>query len=76
LLIGNAVKVRIVQQPTGTLDGLRLDKYLLGNTYDVPASIAAYLVAEGFAQAEMRSERPPSAPPVSAERRRTPKAFT
>ena len=68
------MKVRIVQQPTGTLDGLRLDKYLRGNTYDVPASIAAYLVAEGFAQAEMRSERPPSASPVTAERRRTPKA--
>jgi len=70
------VKVRIIQQPTGTLDGMRLEKYLLGNTYDVPASIAAYLVAEGFAQAEMRSERPPSATPAAAERRRTPKTST
>jgi len=55
---------------------MRLEKYLLGNTYDVPASIAAYLVAEGFAQAEMRSERPPSATPGAVERRRTPKTFT
>ena len=70
------MKVRIVQQPTGTLDGIRLDKYLRGNTYDVPASIAAYLVAEGFAQAEMRSERPPSASSLTPERRRTPKTST
>lgn len=50
------MKVRIVRQPTGTIQGLSLHDYNIGHVYDLPASVAAYLVAEGFAFVEMRTE--------------------
>ena len=49
-------KVCIIHQPIGTLQGLSLRDYRIGHVYDLPASVAAYLVMEGFAFAEMRRE--------------------
>jgi hypothetical protein len=48
------VKVRISRQPSGTVDGISLGHYHPGRCYDLPASLAQYLVAEGFGIFEMR----------------------
>jgi hypothetical protein len=48
------VKVRISRQPRGTVDGISLRYYHPGRCYDLPASLAQYLVAEGFGIFEMR----------------------
>jgi hypothetical protein len=49
------VRIRIVKRPRGTIDGVSLRHYRLGETYDVAAMLAQYLVAEGFARFEMRT---------------------
>jgi hypothetical protein len=48
------VKVRMSGQPTGTVDGISLRHYHPGRCYDLPPSLAQYLVAEGFGIFEMR----------------------
>jgi hypothetical protein len=50
------VKVRISRQPTGAVDGIALRHYHPGRCYDLPASLAQYLVAEGFGIFEMRRQ--------------------
>jgi hypothetical protein len=50
----DVVKVRMSRQPTGTVDGISLRHYRSGRCYDLPASLAQYLVAEGFGIFEMR----------------------
>lgn len=51
------MKVRILKQPVGKLNGVALNLYKVGHTYDMPSAVATYLVVEGFAQVEMRRER-------------------
>jgi hypothetical protein len=46
--------IRIIRQPGGFVDGIALDQYRLGRRYDLPPSLAQYLVAQGFALLEMR----------------------
>jgi hypothetical protein len=48
------VRVRIVREPSGSVDGVTLRNYRVGATYDIPAMLAQYFVAEGFAVVEMR----------------------
>ena len=55
------MKVRIIKQPAGILDGLRLRCYRVGEAYDIPAAVATALVAEGFAIIEMRRPDPAAA---------------
>ena len=55
---GTLVKVRIIKQPAGILDGLRLHCYRAGEVYDIPPALATVLVAEGFALIEMRRAQP------------------
>lgn len=63
------MKVRVLRQPIGTVLGVALRWYRPGQVYDLPAALAAYLVTEGFAMVEMRSEdRRPSS--IETERRR------
>lgn len=50
------MRIIIVRHPTGTLEGVSLQKYHVGVTYDVPPSLASYLVAEGVAVVEMRDD--------------------
>lgn len=50
----NGVKVRILKRPAGTLDGMSLKRYVPGEVYDVSASVADYLVLQGYAVTEMR----------------------
>ena len=45
------MRIRIVRRPSGLIDGVPLDRFDPGATYDVNASIATYLMATGYAQA-------------------------
>jgi hypothetical protein len=47
-----------VTRPTGTLDGIPLDKYTPGETYDLSPALAEYLIVQGFAISEMRAGEP------------------
>ena len=48
------MRIRIVRQPSGAVDGVSLRDYDMGRRYDLPSSLAQYLVAQGFAFLEMR----------------------
>ena len=67
---GTCVKILILRQPFGIVQGVALKWYRPGIVYDLPATLAAYLVTEGFGMVEMRSEQRPS--PVDPDRRRKP----
>ena len=63
------MRVRITRQPFGAIQGLSLKHYRPGEVYELPPSLAEYLVVEKFAIFEMRvRERQPV--PVEHERRR------
>jgi hypothetical protein len=64
------MKVRIVREPHGTLNGSALSQYRTGEVYDLPVSVGEYLVVEGFAIVEMRNADHPEAS-VRIERRRS-----
>jgi hypothetical protein len=65
------VKILILRQPFGILHGVALKWYRPGLVYDLPATLAAYLVTEGFGIVEMRSEEKRPLP-VEQDRRRKP----
>lgn len=44
-----AVRVLIVRQPAGAVDGVPLAPYNVGKSYELPPTLANYLVAQGFA---------------------------
>ena len=44
------VRIRIIQQPTiSSIDGIRLDKFVPGITYNVGTSLGSLFLAEGWA---------------------------
>src|SRR5262245_16999093 len=50
------VRVRIKAHPVeAELDGVRLDTFIVGTVRDVSASLGSWLVAQGYADLEMRS---------------------
>ena len=57
LLIAIDVRVRITRKPFGSVNGLDLCQYRPGATYDIHATLAEFLVLEGFAAIEMRRGR-------------------
>lgn len=59
-----------MHQPKGSIEGLSLHHYHVGQVYDLAPTIAAYLVAEGFAVVEMRSDQKSAATPSTPDRRR------
>lgn len=63
------MKILILRQPYGLVQGVALKWYRPGNVYDLPATLAAYLVTEGFGLVEMRSEEQQPCP-VDLDRRR------
>lgn len=63
------MKVRITRDPTGVVDGMSLRYYHAGEAYDIPAVLAEYLVAEGFAAVEMRQQQRSSRPRKHDRRR-------
>lgn len=62
----------MLRQPIGTVQGVALRYYRPGRVYDLPATLAAYLVTEGFAIVEMRSEQNMNVPPDRDRRRKAP----
>ena len=45
------MRIRIVQRPTvSSIDGIRLDRYEVGRSYDVGNSLASLLLAEQWAE--------------------------
>jgi hypothetical protein len=46
--------VRVIRQPFGTVNGIALHQYRPGHVYELPPSLADYLVLQGFAIIEMR----------------------
>ena len=60
LFLRSKVKVRIKATPREhELDGVRLDRFARGDVRDVSPSIGSWLIAEGYAEAEMRQgDRP------------------
>jgi hypothetical protein len=50
------VKVRVVRQPQGTVQGVTLQSYHAGYVYDIAPALAEFLIAEGYAILEMRRE--------------------
>ena len=60
------MRVRIKRQPLGVIQGMSLKHYRPGEVYELPPSLAEYLVMEDFAILEMRDREVP----VQHERRR------
>jgi hypothetical protein len=46
--------VAMKQQPSGSVDGISLDSFRVGCTYEINPLLAQYLVLEGYAFIEMR----------------------
>ena len=53
------MRVRITRQPTGSVDGIDLTKFLEGLTYEIGTTLANYLLAQQWA--EPAAEREPAA---------------
>ena len=64
------MRVRILYQPMGSINGLDLSHYKARHVYELPANLASYLVAIGVARFEMRISENPQ-PPEGVERRRS-----
>ena len=47
----------MLRQPGGCVNGVSLEYYHPGRTYDMPAALAEYLVLEGYALLEMRRDQ-------------------
>ena len=62
------MRVRITRQPIGMVQGMSLNYYRPGEVYDLPPSLAEYLVMEKYAIVEMR-DREKQQGPVAEERR-------
>jgi hypothetical protein len=43
------MRVRITQPLSGSIDGIQLNRFVIGLTYDVGTTLANYLLAEGLA---------------------------
>jgi len=63
------MKVRIFRQSYGSVQGVSLRLYRPGQVYDLPAALAAYVVAEGLGIIEMRIDK--ASQPFYPERRRS-----
>jgi hypothetical protein len=50
LSAADSVKVRIIRVPQGEIDGIQIDLFHLGLTYEMSATLATLLVCEGFAE--------------------------
>jgi hypothetical protein len=66
------MKVRMMRDPTGVVDGMSLHFYHAGEAYEVPAMLGEYLVAEGYASIEMRRHQRSSRPRQRDRRRSRP----
>jgi hypothetical protein len=44
------VRLRITRQPSGSVDGIRLDDFIVGFVYDIGTILGSYLLAQGLAE--------------------------
>ena len=63
------MRVKITRRPYGVVNGMSLSYYRPGEVYDLPPTLAEYLVMEDYAILEMRDRDKPQ-PPIAEERRR------
>ena len=56
------MRIRITRKPTGTVDGLSLDKFHVDVTYEVGPTIGNYLISAGFAVPTDEITSPPPFP--------------
>jgi hypothetical protein len=63
------MKVKILKQTLGHVNGVSLRHYKTNGIYELPPSIANYLVAEGAALFEMRNRDDKGGPHDGKERR-------
>jgi hypothetical protein len=66
------MRVRITRQPIGMVQGMSLNYYRPGEVYDLPPSLAEYLVMEKYAMVEMRDRERKPPIEIREERRRQP----
>jgi hypothetical protein len=52
------VRLRITRATSGSIDGIQLDHFELGQTYDVGTSIGSYLLAIGAAEPVVDDDGP------------------
>ena len=64
------MRVKITRQPIGVVQGMALKYYRPGEVYELPPSLAEYLVMEDYAIVEMRDRNRPPVPFVEERRRR------
>ena len=64
----NDMRVRIVETPKGTVDGVQFEVFHQGTTYDLPASLAELLILQGWGKPEMRSRPRPDAESSTVDR--------
>jgi hypothetical protein len=64
------MRVKIIRQPVGSVNGLNLTLYKPRLIYDLPADLATYLVTSGFARLEMRGSEKAGPPEGIMERRK------
>jgi hypothetical protein len=66
------LRVIITEPSTGILNGIHLNQWRVGQTYDLPSSLASFLILQGVARMEMRfehSDRRRAARPDASDRR-------
>ena len=44
------MRLRITRQPSGSVDGIRLDDFIVGFVYDIGTILGSYLLAQGLAE--------------------------
>ena len=66
------MRVCIMRQPNGVVEGVSLARLLVGECYDLSAALAEYLVLNGYAIIELRSEKR-THPDPKPDRRRYPR---
>ena len=63
------MRIRIIQTPTaGSIDGIRLDRFEVGQSYEVGTSLGSVLLAEGWATPAPADDPPLEVPPNDADR--------
>ena len=67
----SGMRIRITRRPAGIVGDVSLEYYRQGEVYDVPSTLAAYLVMEQVAIIEMRAEERPHLDVPVERRRRT-----
>ena len=61
------MRIRITEPITGSIDGIQLDRFRVGETYDLGTTLASYLLAVGAA-APVVDERPGRNVPLEDDR--------